>query len=422
MSWLFSERMCNEYLQNLQSRIFAEAQRANLLLSGLQTEKQCERSQWAENWAAVQTIQTAIDEGRLLSDVLRQASLLEWSKRNPCSCDGNGNAHRSSDLSRRVCSSQERNKDRQPIREFGIDETRRTFKRAQLGINEETQSCKGALCVSLRSLQGLVAEYSEENSWDGEPFAQLNVMPTQAKFWRNDKTMEFCNLSQFGLTLQLLTEQNGEALLTWYLGAFHAKTLAQQEKAQELKAQEAECGKKWHGLLAKYDPLTHSWKTAQCSLLEDLEQSLQTWPRWGSMRNGACYLRPMLAHLICEKESGLLPNNETFFHTPNTTGLDGGSNSRKALKKRLEQYPTPSAWDGKRGTQENWKPIRPSGHPAQYPLNQCLRDLTGINGRPNPMFCEWLMGWPTRWTDLKPLETDKFHCAQQQHLSCLEVA
>jgi len=28
---------------------------------------------------------------------------------------------------------------------------------------------------------------------------------------------------------------------------------------------------------------------------------------------------------------------------------------------------------------------------------------------------EWLMGWPLGWTDLKPLETDKSHCAQPAH-------
>jgi hypothetical protein len=86
----------------------------------------------------------------------------------------------------------------------------------------------------------------------------------------------------------------------------------------------------------------------------------------------------------------------------------------------LQKYPTPSASDGQRGTMPNWKPIRPSGHPAQYPLNQALRDLTGIVGKPNPIFVEWLMGWPLAWTDLKPLETDKCHFVQQQHGICLE--
>ena len=37
------------------------------------------------------------------------------------------------------------------------------------------------------------------------------------------------------------------------------------------------------------------------------------------------------------------------------------------------------------------------------------------NGRLNPTWVEWLMGWPLEWTDLKPLETDKCQEWQQQH-------
>jgi len=35
-------------------------------------------------------------------------------------------------------------------------------------------------------------------------------------------------------------------------------------------------------------------------------------------------------------------------------------------------------------------------------------------GRLNPMWVEWLMGWPLGWTDLKPLEMDKFQQWRQQ--------
>ena len=41
-------------------------------------------------------------------------------------------------------------------------------------------------------------------------------------------------------------------------------------------------------------------------------------------------------------------------------------------------------------------------------------------GRLNPMWVEWLMGWPLGWTDLKPLEMDKFQQWQQQFLSTLQ--
>jgi hypothetical protein len=36
-------------------------------------------------------------------------------------------------------------------------------------------------------------------------------------------------------------------------------------------------------------------------------------------------------------------------------------------------------------------------------------------GKLNPMWVEWLMGWPLGWTDLKPLETDKFQKWLDEH-------
>ena len=40
---------------------------------------------------------------------------------------------------------------------------------------------------------------------------------------------------------------------------------------------------------------------------------------------------------------------------------------------------------------------------------------TTTGGALNPTWVEWLMGWPLGWTDLKPLEMDKFREWQQQH-------
>ena len=303
--------------------------------------------------------------------------------------------------------------------------------------------------------QALVEEYLGDTCLDGEQSVPLNGRNIQQAYCAPDKMTDFSSLSRFGMMFKPLTEQAGEELLMSYQAAFRVKTLAQQEKGEASKPKEAECGKKWQELLAKLDLNTLLWKTAQCSLLEDLEQSLQTWPRWGSMRNGECYRQPMLAQTILGKEFGLsqrIPNNQDFFHTPNTTGMDGGSNSRKALKKRMEMWPTPDANCGQRGTQTNWTPIRKSGHPAQYSINQAVRDkmfptpqasdnrdrgnmsnpsiqrriakgkqimlsqsVHPTSGKLNPMWVEWLMGWPLAWTDLKPLEMDKSHFVQQQH-------
>jgi len=38
-----------------------------------------------------------------------------------------------------------------------------------------------------------------------------------------------------------------------------------------------------------------------------------------------------------------------------------------------------------------------------------------LGGAPNPEFAEWLMGWPLGWTDLKPLEMDKFRQWRNSH-------
>ena len=80
------------------------------------------------------------------------------------------------------------------------------------------------------SSPGLVEESSEAICSDGEQSAQLSVMPTQHKFWRNDKTMDACDHSRFGLTCAILTESRGEELLMLFRAASRARTSVAQEK------------------------------------------------------------------------------------------------------------------------------------------------------------------------------------------------
>jgi hypothetical protein len=154
----------------------------------------------------------------------------------------------------------------------------------------------------------------------------------------------------------------------------------------------------------------------------------------------ALYPLPMLVRDTAENGSGSsvgVPDGVNFHHTPNTTGMDGGSNSRKALAKRQQRWPSPTCSDvytgnlkstqqkpgsmhsvtlpqavamwptpdanmGARGTQPEWKPVRDSGQQAQYPINQAVRDTSG-DGSLNPDWTEWLMGWPVSWSDVEPM-------------------
>ena len=301
----------------------------------------------------------------------------------------------------------------------------------------------------------LVEEYLGENSLDGEQSVQSNGKPIPQAYCAPDKMTDFSRLSQYGMTYKPLTENLGAELLMSFRGVFPARIFQPLEKGRELMESDQECGEKWRGSFTKYDPDSSLWKTHQCSLLGDLEEFSETWPQWGLMRDGECWEQRTLEQTIRGTGFGLSPDGKATFHTPNTTGLDGGSNSRKALKKKQENWLTPDANCGMRGTQEIWTPKRKSGHQAQYSINQAVRDAekirwptpvksdhaarrpskgwqgnsdlpsvvwTETGGRENPnlspaqlnaTWVEWLMGWPLGWTDLKPLETDKSHFVQQ---------
>jgi hypothetical protein len=134
--------------------------------------------------------------------------------------------------------------------------------------------------------QALVEEYLGENFLDGEQSAPLSGNPIQQAYCAPDKMTVFSRLSRFGMTYKPLMESRGEELLTLFRVGFHAKTSQQPEKAQGLTGSDQECGHTWRGWLAKYDPDSSLWRTAQCSFLEDLNVSLATLPRSGMTRNG----------------------------------------------------------------------------------------------------------------------------------------
>ena len=256
----------------------------------------------------------------------------------------------------------------------------------------------------------LVAEYLGENFSDGEQSAPLNGNPIQQAYCSPDKMMDFSRLSRFGMTYKPLMADRGEELLMLYREAFHVPTSVQLEKERESMESIAECGEKWRGSFVKYDPDSSLWRTHQCSLLGDLDEFLETWPQWGLMRDGECWEQQMLERRIRGTGFGLSPNNIDSFHTPNTTGLDGGSNSRRALKKRIQMWRTPDTGaGGTSGLLKEGKTHRENGQLIQ------IRLADQVGGKLNPMWVEWLMGWPLGWTDLKPLAMDKCHCVQQQH-------
>ena len=253
---------------------------------------------------------------------------------------------------------------------------------------------------SSRSLQAQAVESSAATCSDGEQSAQLSLTPAPQAYCAPDKMTGLSRLSRFGMMFAPLTESRGEALLTWYLAGFHAKTSQWQGKEQESAESAADYGRTWPGLLARYDHDSSSWKTVQLSLLGDSDECSVTWPQWGMTQGGAAYLLPTVALGTSATEFGLLP---TLPVCGNYNRKGASATSGDGLATALKKWPTLTCQDAKN-----------NGAPSQMERN--TKPLNAEVGGPlNPEWCEWFMGFPVGWTELKPLEMHKFQSWQQQH-------
>lgn len=265
-----------------------------------------------------------------------------------------------------------------------------------------------------RYSQGLAEAFSEATCSDGARSALSSGSHTPQAFLSPDKMTDFSRPSRFGMTFAPLTDDLGAELLTWFLGASRARTSASPEGETDWTASDPDCGPKWRGSLAKYDPDLRSWRTAQHSLLGDSDEFLETWPRWGTTVGGALYLLPTPALPIYEREYGSWPTPRSCSAmaaaiTPENSWAENRfPNLETVVGRRF--WPTPTAHNAKEGA-----------HPSEHGRNTATLTAQAAGGIPtqpmtlNPEWVEWLQGWPRAWTDLKPLETDKSHKPQPLH-------
>lgn len=152
-----------------------------------------------------------------------------------------------------------------------------------------------------------------------------------------------------------------EALLGWIssVGASHAKTSASPGKVADSLARALVYGSNSLESFASWDPASSSWKTSQRSLFAEWMPWSEPWPIAGMMRSGSAYQLLTLA----------LP-----------TYVSGSSS-----------LPTPTA---------KANMLAPSMQ--KWPAHRNL--MTG-HGQLNPMWVEWLMGFPIGWTDCEPSAT-----------------
>lgn len=258
--------------------------------------------------------------------------------------------------------------------------------------------------------RALVEEYSRDTFSAGARYVLSKSSPTLPTFSSPDRTMASFLSFPSGMTCGVLTDGLGAELLTWFREASRARTSASQERVQASLDSVRDYGRNLRGSLARYDRDSCTWKTAQCSFLEDSEPSSVTWPRWGTTVAGELYPLPTLVPSTPVSGSGLWPT-PTVNGNYNRKGASktSGDGLATAVAKRL--YPTPSAGNEKwNGTIQEW-----GGS-----WNWVRKENPTLARSPlNPNWVEWLMGWPIGWTDLGASEMDKSPSAQPTLGACL---
>jgi hypothetical protein len=164
-----------------------------------------------------------------------------------------------------------------------------------------------------------------------------------------------------------------------------------------LTASEADCGPNLPASFAQWHRSSLSWKTRQICLDGELEEFSGTWPTAGLMRNGVLFARPNSEpptsvtvcsfSAISDREVPPCPCRGVYFPTPVVSNGSFNSHSdsrvRPSLRMAVQLWPggglTPAVRTGKRRSQ--------------------------VPGKLNPAWEEWVMGFPTTWTDLEPSET-----------------
>ena len=223
-------------------------------------------------------------------------------------------------------------------------------------------------------------------------------------------------------------KSTGETLfdLTSYAAVILANLSVRLENG-EVKKTRATCGRGYETPLATYDPGTQSWRMSEgiCPLVGHL--SLANLPPSGMTRSGVLFPQPAWEPLTDATESSSWPTPTTQDHIQRkSTQQKPGSRHSVGLGDAVRMWPTPTAveWKGRgpnskqQGLAEMVKKwptpraamgesrnhtvyARSTEKPQNLENKVASEDPSAVGGKLNPMWVEWLMGFPIGWTDLE---------------------
>ena len=248
----------------------------------------------------------------------------------------------------------------------------------------------------------------------------------------------------------------GEQLndLTLFAVATPANPSLKQENEGEKMIRDT-CGHGSETPLANYDLLTQSWKMFEDISLWGDYKSLENLPKSGMTRSGVLYQQPVWVRPIDAIESSLWPTptavsrpmegNVRMYRAKIQTGemteaeaeailgksvwkaqgklpevwptpvssssmaedigtvqkrLKNGKPYKSRLIEAVAKYPTPIA-NGMAGGSGAFNKAQSLEDSGQITKEERIAIQAGNGGKLNPMWVEWLMGFPLGWTDLE---------------------
>ena len=274
-------------------------------------------------------------------------------------------------------------------------------------------------CANFPSSPERAADCSEVSSSDGSLCSLSRLMPTAGACLACDfpvcphgQTSEISTPSP-----EAATSLPGDSLVSRF----------RKPESDLEKMTPATCG---HTPFAFYESQEHRWASSRMSLdfsAQDISgPSSVTWPKRGSMRNGACWEQTMSVPRIDASGSGFWPT----YQTPSVEDAsrhgsaegwreweEDGRTTQCRLRNQVQGYPTPRVSDGNEagehgtGGLDLMTAVARGGATRQMPTPTANRrsglQSHGTNvilGSLSPDWVELLMGWPLSWTALVHLD------------------
>jgi len=276
--------------------------------------------------------------------------------------------------------------------------------------------------MSFHFSPALVAGSSPATYSASEPYAPWKSNRTAGKSSCGARGTACCHCSRSGTTPEPSTAALG--MDSWISSLRASRASHSPSPGADGEATTSEtCGPRPSESFARYDRASHSWRTSQGFLaaMGTSDTFSGTWPKQGSMRNGAVFPRLPLERPTEDDGSGFLPTPNSSGWTSNIGGAGGRVGKvRPSLEMmaRKNLWPTPSVPNGGRKPKGGMSPtgMTPDGKKRQVGLENAVKLLSEmVGGTLNPTWVEWLMGWPIGWTGLQPLVMDRFREWRRKH-------